>query len=227
MKTRNCNYRLEVIVNGRPIREYDHAEKTYVEGRKGSEFTLRIHNDTEREVEAVVTLDGLSVMNGKKGHFGVGGYIVRPYSHLDVPGWRLDNDRVARFYFAHFDEAYASQMGSPENVGVIGCAIFPKREVLIRPQWGKGGLETMGATMRGGIGGGFGRETSHHVHEVQFTRDNPLSPQVVLVIHYGDKQQLTGWGVLPEKTANIAPNPFPGVSEVGFAPPPNWPNRTR
>jgi hypothetical protein len=34
------------MVADRPVREWGHQGRTYIEGRKGSKFTLRIRNNT-------------------------------------------------------------------------------------------------------------------------------------------------------------------------------------
>jgi hypothetical protein len=43
-------------------------------------------------------------------------------------GWRQDDDTVGAFRFGKKKQAYASQMGSPEHVGVIGLAVFEELE---------------------------------------------------------------------------------------------------
>jgi len=227
----NVPYRLEVLVHGRPIKVYSHEGEAYVEGRKGSEFTLRVHNDSSGNIEAVITIDGLSVMNGKKGGYAVGGYLVRPYSYVDVPGWRLSNSAVAKFLFSEREEAYASLMDVPDNIGVIGCAVFPEKVKIPvfrdddRPHL-LGGPQTFGGrAMRGsaskGVGCGFGQQIDHKVTEVQFERLSLTVPTAVLKILYGDKAQLKEWGVPLQESPKVALNPFP-CEPTGCVPPPGW-----
>lgn len=120
-------YKLSVIVHGKKVDEYGHGEDVYVKGRKGSEFTLRLENKNGHRILAVITVDGKSVINGEEGDLESGGYVLSPHETLDIPGWRLDNDSVARFFFTSPEESYAAKTGSPENIGVIGCAIFKEK----------------------------------------------------------------------------------------------------
>ena len=117
---------LQVLVHGRPIREYEHDGSVFVEGRKGSEFTIRIRNFSSQRVLAVVTVDGLSVLDGKPGTYdGSGGYIVNANQSIDIPGWRLNDSEVAKFVFDKITQSYSVQSNNGEhNVGVIGVAIF-------------------------------------------------------------------------------------------------------
>jgi hypothetical protein len=123
---------LEVRVHGKPVREYRHEGKTYIEGRKGSEFTLRIRNRTDRRVLVVPSVDGLSVMDGKEASFDSSGYILDAHDFIDIPGWRLNLDEIAKFFFSTPGQSYAAKTGKPRNVGVIGCALFMERQ---DPMW--------------------------------------------------------------------------------------------
>lgn len=133
-------FTFDVLVHGRSIREYPHQGRTYVEGRKGSEYILRVHNQSSGRVLAVVTVDGLSVMDGSDGGFDGRGYVVAAFSYVRIPGWRLDNDEVAKFVFGSKPASYAAQTGRPQNVGVIGCAVFrevkpPEPTVIYRDRY--------------------------------------------------------------------------------------------
>lgn len=224
------NYVLEILVNGKPIKEYPHKGSTYVEGRKSSEYTLRVKNNSSERVAAIITVDGLSVMDGKVGDYNSGGYIVPAFSHIDIPGWRLDNSKVAKFLFAAIDKAYAAQMGKPTNIGVIGCAIFKeKREYPIfsfcdTVLYRKSGPSHEKGVARG-IGTGFGDKVEHRVTTVEFDRQS--NPDMVMSIYYKDIAGLKAIGVNLKPIAEIVkPNPFP-MKETGCTPPPGWNKRVR
>lgn len=125
MKT--STFELSVYVHGKSVREFLHEGKTFIEGRKGSEFTLRITNLTPRRALAVISVDGLSVMDGKDASFDSGGYVLNGFETLDIPGWRLDLGNVAKFVFTAPGGSYAAKMDKPKNVGVVGCAFFYER----------------------------------------------------------------------------------------------------
>jgi hypothetical protein len=127
-------YQLEVLVNGASARTFEHAGETYVLGQKGSRYVLRIHNRSGRRVEAVVSVDGLDVIDGKAGDFAnKRGYLVDAYGFVDIDGWRLSNREVAAFRFSPIGESYAAKTGRARNVGVIGVALFPERAVRQSP----------------------------------------------------------------------------------------------
>lgn len=115
---------VEVRVHGRPIKEYLHKGMTFVEGRKGSTFTLHIRNKSWQRLLVVPSIDGLSVMDGKEASFSSSGYVLDAGGSVDIPGWRLDDKQVAKFFFSEAAKAYAKQTGKPRNVGVIGVAVF-------------------------------------------------------------------------------------------------------
>ena len=117
---------LEVRVHGNPAREYvDREGVTWIEGREGSAYILRLINQTYGRVLVVASVDGLSVMDGKVASLNSNqGYIIGARSSLNIPGWRLDNDNVAKFRFGGPGSSYAAASGKSMDIGVIGCAVF-------------------------------------------------------------------------------------------------------
>lgn len=118
---------VDVCVHGTPVREYQHNGQLWIEGRKNSDFSIRVKNLTGRRILVVGSVDGLSIMDGKEADYDKGGYILRPFERFDIPGWRLSNDEVAKFFFNKSGKAYAAQMGKPRNIGVIGFAMFHEK----------------------------------------------------------------------------------------------------
>ena len=128
------NLSVEVLVRGRPVKEFYHEDgNTYIEGRKNSPFELRIRNNNFNRVLVLPSVDGLSVMDGKKADSNSNGYIVNGFSALTIPGWRLDNSEVAKFFFQEEKGGgYAAQVGEGGNEGVIGFMFFEEKVV---PEW--------------------------------------------------------------------------------------------
>jgi hypothetical protein len=122
---------LEVRVHGNPAREYvDREGVTWVEGRRGSEYILRVINQTYGRVLVVASVDGLSVMDGKAASLHSDqGYIIGARASMAIPGWRLDNNSVAKFKFGGPESSYAAASGQPMDIGVIGCAVFLEQYV--------------------------------------------------------------------------------------------------
>lgn len=120
------NFEVSVLVHGNQIKEYEHSGSTFIEGKEGTEFTIRLKNNTHKRALAVLTIDGKSVIDGAAGSLETsGGYVIEPYSSTTIPGWRVNDDSVANFTFADKAHSYAARMGEgADNVGVIGCAFF-------------------------------------------------------------------------------------------------------
>lgn len=123
-----ANYEVDILVNGRPIRQFRHNHQTFIEGRKGSTFELRIRNNTYNKVDVVPSVDGLSVINGEPSGLDSEGYLVESRSSVIIPGWRLNNDSVAKFLFNDKNRSYSNQIGEgTDNVGVLGFMVFQEK----------------------------------------------------------------------------------------------------
>lgn len=119
-------YEAQVLVKGRPVTEYHHHDgNVYIEGRKGSEFDLRFCNRSHERILVIPSVDGLSVMDGKPAGLESPGYVVEAWAEISIPGWRLDDKNVAKFYFNDKNRGYAAQTGqNTGNTGVIGFLVF-------------------------------------------------------------------------------------------------------
>lgn len=120
---------VQILVNNKPIVVYNHESKMYVEGRKGSEFSIKITNPYGVRVSAVLSVDGISVIDGTPASDKSNGYLLQPYGSITVPGWTLDNTEVAKFIFNTKEKSYAalSDDNYEDNVGVIGCLFFKEK----------------------------------------------------------------------------------------------------
>lgn len=130
LRDRAAGYEMTVLVDGVPVRTFDHNGETYVMGTLGARYTLRIANHSARRVEAVVSVDGRDAINGRAGDFRSNrGYLIPAWGSVDIDGWRISQSEAAAFRFSAVPHSYAAQMGSAREVGVIGVAIFPERYV--------------------------------------------------------------------------------------------------
>lgn len=128
-------FRLQVLVNGRAVQEYrGPGSNTFIEGKQGSDFELELTNLTPRRILVHPTVDGLSAMTGKEASRDDSsqGYVLSPYQSMRVPGWRLDNDSVAKFYFAGNGGSYAEKTGRGADKGVIACTVW---EEVVQTTW--------------------------------------------------------------------------------------------
>lgn len=104
-----------------------HEGRAYVVGRPGNEYQVVVRNRRGEDVLAVVSVDGLNVMDGKTASPSQGGYVLSPWERLDIRGWRKSLDEIAAFYFTSLGDSYAGRTGRPQNVGVIGVALFNRK----------------------------------------------------------------------------------------------------
>lgn len=113
--------------SGDPLEAVHVGDRTFVVGQSGQRYTIVLQNHTSHRFEAVGTVDGLDVINGKPGTFDNRGYVLMPFATLEIEGFRTSTAAVAAFRFAAVSDSYAAQTGSARNVGVIGLAFFGEK----------------------------------------------------------------------------------------------------
>jgi len=230
---------------GERLRTFSHRGQTFVLGRPGSRYAIRIHNPTAQRVEAVVSVDGRDAISGEVADFvRQRGYVVPAFGSVVVDGFRTSLERVATFRFTDPSDSYSARMGTPENAGVIGVAFFTER---VRPREiakqdrrfrpaprsaapagpGRATKRRESADSsagRGNLGTEFGEARESAVVEVAFQRMNPSRPSRVSLIRYDDSEGLEARGirVFPRGwrsgPAALEPEAFP---RARFARPPN------
>jgi hypothetical protein len=100
----------------------------FVTASAGSRYTIVVRNNSPGRVEAVVSVDGLDVIDGKAANFRKRGYLIDPFGDVEIDGFRTSNSEVAAFRFGSVRSSYAARKhGSARNVGVIGIAAFHER----------------------------------------------------------------------------------------------------
>jgi hypothetical protein len=112
---------------GEPLEAVQAAGRVYVMGEQGQRYSIVIENHTPARYEAVATVDGLDVVSGRRGSFENRGYVLLPWSSVEIDGFRQSRDEVAAFRFARVSDSYAAARGDDRNVGVIGFAFFDER----------------------------------------------------------------------------------------------------
>jgi hypothetical protein len=113
--------------SGRTLPVYHADRQWYVAGRTGDEYEVHIRNNTGADLLAVVSVDGVNVVSGETASTSQGGYVVGAWQSLSIQGWRKSMARVAAFYFTDHSDAYATRTGRPDDVGVIGVAVFKRK----------------------------------------------------------------------------------------------------
>ena len=118
------------MVADRPVREWGHQGRTYIEGRKGSKFTLRFRNNTAQRVLAVPSIDGLCALDGQPATGASKGYIIAAYSSAEIKGWKMNLRETADFVFTDRETtSYAAQTHGAQNGGIIAVKVFAEKYV--------------------------------------------------------------------------------------------------
>ncbi|MEI9938208.1 MAG: hypothetical protein WDO69_13390 [Pseudomonadota bacterium] len=113
--------------NGAPLPSASFGGQDYVAGADGQRYVIQIENHTGNRFEAVATVDGLDVVDGKGGSIAKRGYLIDPWATLQIDGFRRSPSAVAAFRFGAVKDSYAARKGNDRNVGVIGVAFFHER----------------------------------------------------------------------------------------------------
>ncbi len=107
----------------------------YVIGQANERYVIVVQNHTGFRFEAVVSVDGLDVVDGQPASTAKRGYVLRPNQILKIEGFRTSAEAVAAFRFSSVRGSYSARSGQgDQNVGVIGAAFFNEQGVT--PTWG-------------------------------------------------------------------------------------------
>src|SRR5262245_53649956 len=121
-------YDVEILrANGEPLPTYASRDRFYVQGSVNERYVIRISNPTPRRIEAVVSVDGLDVIDGENGDLHKRGYVVPAYGETRIEGFRTSTSDVATFRFSAVGASYAGLKGKARNVGVIAVALFEEQ----------------------------------------------------------------------------------------------------
>ena len=113
--------------DGASLPDYAKDGRRYVVGVPGHEYAVRIRNCSGQRVLAVTSVDGVNVISGETAAPDQSGYVIDAGSSVEIAGWRKSFDRTAAFYFTDLGDSYAARTGRPQNVGVIGVAVFREK----------------------------------------------------------------------------------------------------
>ncbi len=116
------------------LAEYRHRGSTYVAGRPGERYAVRLTNRSSERVLVVLSVDGINAISGENAATVQTGYVLSPWQSADITGWRKSDAEAAAFYFTALPDSYAARTDRPHNVGVIGVAAFRERMSWPRPQ---------------------------------------------------------------------------------------------
>ena len=232
--------------SGERLPIYQHQGRRYVAGVPGRRYAIAVTNRTAQRVLAVMAVDGINAVSGDTAAWHQTGYVLHPWQRYEVRGWRKSRERVAAFEFTALPDSYAARTGRPDDVGVIGVALFRERVRPAPPLRSHGGAASNDAAAapradapppsaersearraadapaplaQERLGTGHGRSEGSRVTYTDFERATP-QPDQVFTVFYDSHANLVVLGVIPPWTAQAPrrPEPFPG--STGFVPDP-------
>jgi hypothetical protein len=229
--------------SGETLPMYWHNGRWWVPGKPGSRYAVALTNRSGGRALTVISVDGINVISGETAAPDQTGYVLSHGQFAQITGWRKNMSRVAAFEFTSLADSYAARTGRPDNVGVIGVAVFRERARPLPPpvlqrsderQSPAPGAPSAGAANEASspeakadrsqgalarresrIGTGHGRSEHAPTSYTDFERAQS-TPNETIAIHYDSRENLVAMGVIPQP--HHVPNPFP--APVGFVPDP-------
>lgn len=218
---------------GRALPVYERDGRFYVAGEPGHEYLIRLRNGSHGRVLAVTSVDGVNVVSGETAAPHQTGYVLSAYEGMEILGWRKSMERTAAFFFTKLKNSYAARTGRPNDVGVIGVAVF--RERMPEPEpccwplrpFGRAAEDSAGSaradqpeaasppsTQRRReekLGTGHGRNEHSVVSYTDFERASS-TPDEVITIYYDSYKNLQAQGIIPSwrHYSERRPDAFPG-----------------
>ena len=241
-----CAY-MEINTDYGNLPRFNFKGTQWIEGRNGQEYKIQIINNCPTRVMAIVSVDGLNVLNGERANFRQSGYVLNPSSSYEIRGWRKSNQSVANFYFTYPEDSYSNRVGKNTELGVIGAAFFAeKQENFVYPMpraemdndtrmkehSRKSNSPSVASASRemskshnesSDLGTGWGDTSYSPVYSTSFIKEssNPFS---VIKVKYDTYENLVRIGAIPyyyHRNRNYyEPDAFPG--EYAPEPPRRW-----
>ena len=221
--------------SGRVLPEYHHRGQDWIAGTPGHRYAVRLTNRTGARVKVVLSVDGVNAVSGETAATRQTGYVLAPWQSTEVAGWRKSLDDVAQFVFTDLGDSYAARTGRPENVGVIGIAVFREYQpprLAYAPPIATQAQERRPAAAKAAaadramaessqrLGTGHGQREWAPVGRTEFRRASSR-PQQVSQLRYDDVASLAAMGILrPPYRPYVqeGPRAFP----QGFVPDPPY-----
>jgi hypothetical protein len=210
---------------GRRLQVYRHEGRAYVVGRPGNEYQITLRSRLQEDVLAVVSVDGVNVITGQSAEPSQSGYVLRPRGAMEIQGWRRSLAQTAAFYFTSLPDSYAARTGRPNDVGVIGVALYrrkvaqppapignaqPFRRESAEARSSAGAAADSATPAETQLGTGHGRHETSPAHYVNFERATS-APAEVVTLYYDSRANLVARGVIRDPVPVAPyPRPFPG-----------------
>ena len=232
--------------SGETLPVYWSGGQRWVAGVPGHAYAVRLQNRTNGRILAVLSVDGVNAVTGESAGWEQRGYVLSAWQSAEILGWRKSQSNVADFVFASLEDSYAARTGRPDNVGVIGVALFREAAkaappISVQPRAGLGSADAAkaapgalaqapsaasqtaptpgesGALRKSApLGTAHGPNEESFASTTTFDRAQPR-PDLLISIRYDRRERLVAMGIIPQERQ---PSPFPESASFGFVPDP-------
>jgi hypothetical protein len=121
-------FEVQILVNGRPLEEYQTRDKTYIEAIAGAEYEVRIRNPLPYRVAVALSVDGLNSIDARHTTaWNSSKWVIEPYGTISVTGWQMSSERARQFYFTSERDSYGAKLGQTANLGLVSAVFFRER----------------------------------------------------------------------------------------------------
>jgi hypothetical protein len=211
---------VEVVVDGRALREHRAFDARYIEALKGKEYAIRLHNPFDVRVAVALSVDGLNTIDARHTTAAAARkWVIDPHETITISGWQTSMAQARRFFFTTEDRSYAQRLGRPDDQGVISAVFFRERAPIrlvpltqdnsadgtSRQRPAPAGSAAKADALAGRAAEayaatGIGERTDHPVEVVHLDLE-PL-PAATIDIRYEYRAQLVRLGILPDTSAS-------------------------
>lgn len=233
--------------NGAVLPVHYYRGEYWVAGTPGARYAIEVRNRLGERLLAVTSVDGVNVLSGDSAAWNQTGYVFSPGERYQITGWRKSDTEVAAFTFSASPNSYAERTGRPQNVGVIGVALFRERMPVANyepraysqsspsagaPAERAQSADNMSAPVTNGLlrqregvgeaklGTGHGEREASYVGRTEFERMQS-QPNEVIHIRYDSMDNLIAMGIVQRPRQGVhGVDPFPGSPDRGYVPDP-------
>ena len=118
---------------GHSLPVYAHQGEYWIAGQPGARYAIGVRNLQGSRILAVMSVDGVNIVTGETASTLQDGYVFDPHQYSEIAGWRKNLREIAAFHFTQPRHSYAGKTGRPDDIGVIGVAVFPERRPVYPP----------------------------------------------------------------------------------------------
>ena len=225
---------------GQQLETYYWHGEYWVAGEPGARYAIAIRNRLGERLLAVTSVDGVNVITGQNAGWDQSGYVLDPSEGYEIAGWRKSDYQVAEFAFTTALHSYAARTGRPENVGIIGVALFrelrpdaaltppappvasaaPDAAQRALPSPENAEQSEAKAATAPSLGTAHGAAEYSYVAHTRFLR-RQWHPDEIIRIRYDSLANLIAMGIVPaHRYAGAAPSAFPGSGDHTYVPDP-------